>query len=214
LSPHRPESAGQPSVIVLPVPEPYGQRRVAGYAIEKSLPAAVGGFVRWLLGESGWTITERTTRDELPMAVPIQPRHICILFRRFLQYGEDVTRPYVEELEARGVSHLLVGGKSFHDREEVETMRAALAAIEWPDDDVSVFATLRGALFAIDDESLFLYRQRHKSLHPFRAQEDSEFSAIFDALTLLRRLHGRRNYRPVADTITELLTATRAPAGF
>jgi ATP-dependent exoDNAse (exonuclease V) beta subunit len=47
--------------------------------------------------------------------------------------------------------HLLVGGKSFHDREEVDTMRAALAAIEWPDDELSVFATLRGALFAIDD---------------------------------------------------------------
>ena len=80
------------------------------------------------------------------MAVPIQPRHVCILFRRFLHFGADVTRPYVEALEARGVPHLLVGGKSFHDREEVETMRAALAAIEWPDDELSVFATLRGAL--------------------------------------------------------------------
>jgi len=214
LSTHRPESPGQPSVVVLPVPEPYGQRRVAGYAIEKSLPTAVGAFVHWLLTESGWTITERTTRDELPIAIPVQPRHVCILFRRFLQYGEDVTRPYVEALEARGVPHLLVGGKSFHDREEVETMRAALAAIEWPDDDVSVFATLRGALFAIDDESLFLYRHRHKSLHPFRAADDPEYSAIVDALTLLRRLHSRRNYRPVADTITELLTATRAHVGF
>jgi ATP-dependent exoDNAse (exonuclease V) beta subunit len=214
LSTHRPESAGQPSVVVLPVPEPYGQRRVAGYAIEKSLPTAVGAFVHWLLTESGWTITERTTRDKLPMAIPVQPQHVCILFRRFLQYGEDVTRPYVEALEARSVPHLLVGGKSFHDREEVETMRAALAAIEWPDDDVSVFATLRGALFAIDDESLFLYRHRHKSLHPFRVPDDPEYSAIVDALTLLRRLHSRRNYRPVADTITELLTATRAHVGF
>src|SRR5439155_24040585 len=185
-----------------------------GYAIEKSLPAAIGAFVHWLLTASNWKVTERTVGDEMPVAVRIEPRHVCILFRRFLHYGEDVTRPYVEALEARGVPHLLVGGKSFHEREEVETMRAALAAIEWPDDDVSVFATLRGALFAIDDESLFLYRQRHKSLHPFRAQEDSEFSAIFDALTLLRRLHGRRNYRPVADTITELLTATRAHVGF
>jgi ATP-dependent exoDNAse (exonuclease V) beta subunit len=214
LSTHRPDSAAQPSVVVLPVPEPYGQRRVAGYAIEKSLPTAVGAFVSWLLKESGWTITERTMRDELPIAVPIQPRHVCILFRRFLQYGEDVTRPYVEALEARGVPHLLVGGKSFHDREEVETMRAALAAIEWPDDEVSVFATLRGALFAIDDESLFLYRQRHKSLHPFHVSNDPEFPAIVDALALLRRLHGRRNYRPVADTITDLLTATRAHVGF
>jgi ATP-dependent helicase/nuclease subunit A len=196
------------------VPEPYGQRRVAGYAIEKSLPAAVGAFVHWLLEKSGWTITERTARDELPIGIPIQPRHVCILFRRFLHYGDDVTRPYVEALEARGVPHLLVGGKSFHDREEVETMRAALAAVEWPDDEVSVFATLRGALFAIDDESLFLYRHHHKSLHPFRAAADPEYSAIVDALTLLRRLHSRRNYRPVADTITELLTATRAHVGF
>ena len=214
LSTHRPESAGQPSVVVLPVPEPYGQQRIAGYAIEKSLPTAVGAFVHWLLTASGWTITERTTRDELPIPVPIQPRHICILFRRFVHYGQDVTRGYVEALEARGVPHLLVGGKSFHDREEVETMRAALAAVEWPDDDVSVFATLRGALFAIDDESLFLYRHRHKSLHPFRIAEDPEFTAIIEALTLLRRLHNRRNYRPVADTITELLTATRAHVGF
>ncbi len=129
-------------------------------------PTAVGAFVHWLVTASGWTVTERTTRDELPIAVPIQPRHICILFRRFVHFGQDVTRRYVEALEARGVPHLLVGGKSFHDREEVETMRAALAAVEWPDDELSVFATLRGALFAIDDESLFLYRHRHKSLPP------------------------------------------------
>ena len=35
-----------------------------------------------------------------------------------------------------------------------------------------------------------------------------------DALRLLRRLHGGRNYRPVADTITQLLNATRAHVGF
>jgi ATP-dependent helicase/nuclease subunit A len=214
LQSHRPESADQPSVVVLPVPEPYGQRRVAGYAIDKSLPVAVGAFVRWLLFESGWTITERTIPDELPMSVPLQPRHVCVLFRRFLQFGRDVTRPYVEALEARGVPHLLVGGKSFHDREEVETMRAALGAIEWPDDEVLVFATLRGALFAITDETLFLHRHRHRTLHPFRVPSDPEFPEVGEALSLLRRLHGRRNYRPIADTVAELLTATRAHVGF
>ena len=80
---------------------------------------------------------------------------------------EDITRPYVQALEARGMPHLLVGGKSFHDREEVETMRAALAAIEWPDDELSVFATLRGSLFAIDDATLFEYR-RTRGASPFR----------------------------------------------
>jgi superfamily I DNA/RNA helicase len=220
----------QPSVVVLPVPEPYGQRRVAGYAIEKSLPDGVGAFVHWLLAESKWTVTERTMRDELPIPVAIEPRHICILFRRFLHFGEDVTRPYVDALEARGVPHLLVGGKSFHDREEVETIRAALAAIEWPDDELSVFATLKGSLFAIDDEPLLEFRHRFGTFHPFRvpkelggnsgqelaltAEPTAQLTAIAEALRLLQQLHRARNYRPVADTIGRLLAATRAHVGF
>ena len=78
-----------------------------------------------------------------------------------------MTRPYVRALEARGVPHLLVGGRSFHNRGEIETLRAALAAIEWPDDELSVFATLRGALFAIGDEELLEYRHRFGAFHPF-----------------------------------------------
>jgi ATP-dependent helicase/nuclease subunit A len=218
LAPYRPDNPEQPSVIVLPVPEPYGLRRVAGYAIEKSLPDAVGAFVHWLVRESRWTVTEQTKRDELPMGVPIEARHICILFRRFLHFGEDVTRAYVEALEARDVPHLLVGGKSFHGREEVETMRAALSAIEWPDDELSVFATLRGALFAIGDEALLEYRlsQPNRRLHPFSGPERvaAHLQPIVDALDLLRRLHRGRNVRPVPDTITQLLDATRAHVGF
>jgi ATP-dependent helicase/nuclease subunit A len=215
-SPYRPDMPEQPSVVVLPVPEPYGQRRVAGFAIEQSLPDGVGAFVHWLVTKSGWTVTERTIRDELPIAVPIEPRHVCILFRRFLHFGGDMTRPYVDALEARDVPHLLVGGKSFHDREEVETIRAALAAIEWPDDELSVFATLRGTLFALDDETLLAYHHRYKGFHPFRVPDEvsSEFGPVAQALRLLRRLHGGRNYRPVADTITQLLNATRAHVGF
>ena len=216
LLPDRPDTPDQPAVVALPVPEPYGQRRVAGYAIENSLPDAVGAFVQWLIEDSKWTVTERTTPDDLPIAVPIEPRHVCLLFRRFLHFGADVTRPYVEALEARGIAHLLVGGKSFHDREEVETIRAALAAIEWPDDELSVFATLRGALFALDDETLMAYRHQYKSFHPFRApaEADPQLRPVADALQLVRTLHGGRNYRPVADTVTRLLNATRAHVGF
>jgi ATP-dependent exoDNAse (exonuclease V) beta subunit len=218
LSPHRPDASEQPAVIALPVPEPYGQRRVAGYAIDRSLPDGVGAFVHWLLTRSGWTVTERTTRDELPLRVPVQPRHVCILFRRFLHFGDDVTRAYVNALEARGVPHLLVGGKSFHGREEVETMRAALAAVEWPDDELSVFATLKGALFAIGDEELIEYRfvDPKRRLHPFHVPDrvPPHLAPIADALSLLRRLHSGRNHRPVADTITQLLDATRAHVAF
>ncbi len=104
-------------------------------------------------------------------------RHICILFRRFISFGEDVTQPYVQALEARGVPHVLVGGKTFHDREEVETIRAALSAIEWPDDELSVFATLRGGLFAIGDEELLDWKQRFFEFHPFRIKPEAREAA-------------------------------------
>ena len=79
-----------------------------------------------------------------------------------------MTRPYVNAIEARGIPHLLVGGKAFHGREEVEAVRAVLAAIEWPDDELSTFAALKGPLFAIDDEHLFEFKSRFRAFHPFR----------------------------------------------
>jgi ATP-dependent helicase/nuclease subunit A len=129
-----------------------------------------------------------------------------------------MTLPYAKALEARGVDHVLVGGKTFHDREEVETIRAALAAIEWPDDELSVFATLRGSLFAIGDEELLDWKQRFPSgFHPFRIPQEASSLAhlqpIVETLKLLQKLHRRRNYIPVADTIQQLLNATRAHVG-
>jgi len=144
----------------------------------------------------------------------MEARHICLLFRRFDSFfAGDITRPYVQELEARGVRHLLVGGHSFHDREEVESVRTALNAVEWPDDELAIFATLRGALFAIGDEELLEYRQRFKRLHPFRIPGETlppRLKPIQEALQFLGQLHRQRNHCPIAQTVGELLEETRA----
>ena len=203
----------QPSVVALPVPRPYGRYSVSAMEIEKSLPSAVGAYVEWLVKHSGWTVTERRNPDE---RVALEPRHICLLFRRFVSYGEDITRKYVEALEARGIRQLLVGGKTFHDREEIETIRAALTAIEWPDDQLSVFATLRGALFGIGDEELLDYHHLARCFHPFRIprQLPVNLEPVREALQALARLHAGRNGRPAADTVATLLDHTRAHVGF
>jgi ATP-dependent exoDNAse (exonuclease V) beta subunit len=214
LAPHRDGLAGQPGIVALPVPKPYGRYGLTKFAVDGSLPEAVGAFVAWLLTESGWKVTERERPGEV---LPISARHVCLLFRRFTSWGTDVTRAYVEALEARGIPHLLVGGRSFHLREEVESLRAALAAVEWPDDELSVYATLKGPLFAIGDEELVEYRQRYRRVHPYRLPKEeapSHLRPVVDALALLRALHGVRNYRPVEDTVNRLLTATRAHAAF
>src|SRR6185369_2252741 len=152
LAPYRPGTETQPAIVALPVPQPYGDyRKVVNWMIEDSLPDAVGAFVDWLVNQSGWTVTER---DHPDVRAPIKARHVCLLFRRFRSGFSDITRPYVQALEARRVPHLLVGGSSFHNREEVEALRNALTAIEWPDDELAVFATLHGPLFAFTDSDL------------------------------------------------------------
>jgi ATP-dependent helicase/nuclease subunit A len=221
LEEHRPDVEERPSVIVLPVPRPY-KTRIAKEAINQSLPDAIAAFIAWLVNESGWKVSE----DEED--VPVKARHIAVLFRRRTQAGHDLTHEYARALESRNVAHVLAGSKSFHHREEVETLRVALTAIEWPDDELSVFATLKGSLFAIPDEALLLYRHRHGPLHPFRiigkagdgkagdqaAAGDTDAAPIVDALSILAALHRARNHRPFSATVNALLETTRAHAGF
>lgn len=236
LDRYRDELSGQPAIISLPVPRPYGRMRgrVAKYAIEESLPPAVAAHVEWLIRDSNWRVSVPGMDGATE---PLVARHICVLFRRFITWGDDVTRPYVDALEARGIPHVLVGGRTFHEREEVENMRAALAAVEWPDDELSVFATLRGPLFAIGDEELLEWRHRIGHFHPFspvvsgfvrpegavsgfRRTNPSvpdlpdRLRSIAESLSLLRTLHVARNHRPVADTVHRLLDATRAHVSF
>ena len=123
--PHRAADPGQPAVVALPVPEPYGARYVRA-ARDRAVAARRGrarsstGCSTRAAGRSPSAAAsrpvERVRQARLPAVPPLR------------QLANDVTRPYVDALEARGVPHVLVGGKAFHEREEVEAIRAALAA--------------------------------------------------------------------------------------
>jgi ATP-dependent exoDNAse (exonuclease V) beta subunit len=211
LRPDRTDHEDQPAVIALPIPRPYGRRQVTLTNLAASLPEVTGEFVRWLIADSGWTLPnpDGTRR-------PIAAGDICLLFRRFINFQDDVTEPYVEALESRGVPHLLVGGKAFHERGEVDALRTALTAIEWPGDALSVFATLRGPFFAIGEEELLAYHALGHGFRPYDVPDDAPaaLAPVVEALGVLRELNRLRNHRPVADTIGRLLEVTRAHAGF
>jgi hypothetical protein len=89
LVPVRARVPEQPAIVALPVPAPYGDfGKVVDWQIEKSLPDVTAAFVAWLVRESGWTVSASDgTR------VPIAPRHVCLLFRRFRSFETDVTTP-------------------------------------------------------------------------------------------------------------------------
>jgi len=216
LLPHRPDAPEQPSVVALPIAYPYGKSiygppQVTQAALNDAQPGAIGAFVAWLVSaECPWTVGHGSQRRK------IEASDVCLLFRRFMHFGRDITREYVEALEARGIAHLLVGGKTFHEREEVDAVRTALTAVEWPEDELSVYATLHGPLFAIGEEELLEYHSIARAFHPYRVPKElpERLQPVGQALNALRELHAARNHRPVADTIGRLISLTRAHAGF
>ncbi len=207
-----PASEAQPSVIALPMPYIHSGRYQSSKVLCAHAPNVVAAFIEFLVkGSHNWTVREGTER------VPIRPDHICVLFRRMVSWGNDLAQDYVRALEARGIEHVLVGSKSFHKREEIGSIRTALRAIEWPDDELSVFGVLRGSLFFIPDSTLLKFHHKYRRFSPFVTPvdpEDSELEPVFEALGLIRRLHSKRNERPPAETIRELLEFTRAQVNF
>lgn len=157
--------ATQPAVVALPMPYLHGPKNKSPRVAAQRAPETTAAFVEWLLRSSNWTVRDEPDNTRRPIRVD----DICILFRKTVRYAEDLTQRYVRALEARNIEHVLVGSKSFHRREEIGTVRAALRSIEWPHDELSVYSVLRGALFFISDADLFTFRQRHGRRVPISA---------------------------------------------
>ncbi|MBX7097411.1 MAG: UvrD-helicase domain-containing protein [Myxococcaceae bacterium] len=209
--------AGQPSLVALPAPRPYSEYgKLKGACVQESYADAVAAFIDFLVNRSGWKVAEAQA-DGSVAEVPVAARHVCILFKRFRQGGDDATSHYTQALEARGLPHVLVGGRSLHGREEVLALRNVLEAVEWPDDELAVYASLKGPFFALHDDALLVYRSAVGSLHPFRPVEvdalEPAAQEVAAALKVLKTLHRERNRRSIGETFAELLAATRAHAG-
>jgi ATP-dependent helicase/nuclease subunit A len=207
LSPVRPEPRSRPTVIALPVPRPFAYRGdIHEQRVREQLPELVAGLVHYMVRESGWRIPDPRTGAEVPLA----PRHIVLIARSFSVYGVDQIAPITRALDRRGIPHAHVGGRSFHMAEEIVALRAAANAIEFPDDELSVYATLRGPFLALADADLFTYRETFENLHPFRVPSDRSHlppaqDEVAGALTLLKELHEQRTRRSVEETLTDFL---------
>ncbi|MBK6518734.1 MAG: UvrD-helicase domain-containing protein [Polyangiaceae bacterium] len=211
LHPSRPRVDGAPpAVMAIPIPEPYGRRMLAKGAAKKSLPAALAGFVAWLLDESGRTLVDPHTGA----AVPIAPRHVAILLRSMSSYG--VLDELTKCLSRAGVPYVVAGRADLAGQDESHAVTTALSAIEAPDDPLLVYATLRGLLFGLSDETLFEWSLRYGPLKATtlpRTAVPQHLGGVLEALLVVSELHRLRNARPYAETLASLLHATRAHVG-
>ena len=68
----------------------YGPPQVTQYALNAAQPGALGAFVAWMLSpECTWTVGDGERRRKIIAS------DVCLLFRRFLHFGNDITREEV-----------------------------------------------------------------------------------------------------------------------
>ena len=199
-------------LLTIPVPED-GSYALSGKEISTLEPDAVGSFVGQLLASRcGVSVPGGGVRA-------IEASDICLLFRRFRDRNRFIPDAYALALARRNIPHSLAAVASYSGSPEIHALRSALTAVEFPDDEIAVYATLRGPLFAISDEELLLFIERRGKPRagPQRAlAEDAPpwERTVVEELDFLGELHRERNRRPLALTIQRLLDRNRGETGF
>jgi ATP-dependent exoDNAse (exonuclease V) beta subunit len=198
---------GQPGVVALPVPRPYGKKQLSKDAVSRSLPVAIADAVAYLL--------EGPLRIEDPRTGALRPilaQDVAILFRQIVDWGENRTTVVSEALSARGIPHIALGGVGLGERAEAHALVTALSAIEDPRDALLVYATLKGLLFGLSDELLLGWHLRFGGLRPLSppiTALPARFEPVAAALRLLAELHRSRNRLSPGETLQRLLDETQ-----
>ena len=162
--PFRDEPPGRPTVVALPVPRPYADWGKIVKLQDRRVVSRRGRRLRRLADQQE-RLDDHRAREARASRCAVQARHVCLLFKRF-QSSATTSRGRTCARSRRGTSRTCWSAAARStQREEVLALRNALAAIEWPDDELSVYATLRGPFFALGDDALLAFRHQHGRLH-------------------------------------------------
>ena len=132
-----------------------------------------------------------------------QPGDVAILLPTFTFVGL-----YEQALREAGLPYRVDGGRTFFNRREVLDTLAVLQALDTAADPVAVYSALHGQLFAFSDDDLYEYHAAGGEFDYLGAAAPAGFPDIAAALADLRALHERRNLRPPAETLDDLVRRT------
>ncbi len=135
---------------------------------------------------------------------PAVPGDVAILLPSFTHVGH-----YEQALREAGLPYRVEGGRTFFGRREVLDYLAVLQAVDTAADPVAVYAALHSQLFAFSDDDLYAFRAAGGAFDYLGGEGPEGFPEITAALADLRILHERRNLRPPAETLDELVRRTR-----
>ena len=132
------------------------------------------------------------------------PGDVAILLPSFTHVGH-----YEQALREAGLPYRVEGGRTFFGRREVLDSLAVLQALDTAADPVAVYAALHSQLFAFSDDDLYAFSAAGGTFDYLDGEPPPGFPEIAAALSDLRALHERRNLRPPAETLDDLVRRTR-----
>lgn len=201
--PSRREAMPRPGVVLLTPPPEFNRAETSAMEARESEARSIAALISGMAGGSsgdGWQVAD--PRDKGPR--PVRYRDIALLFPALT--GIDA---YEEALKARGIPYRLEGGKEFYLRQEIRSLLCCLKAVDDPADQISLVSALRSFLFGYSDEEIFLFVSSGRPLNYLQEIKEGE-SGFAETFSFLRRLHDRRNSRPVSGTVAELLAHAKA----
>ncbi len=111
---------------------------------------------------------------------------------------------YAQALEALGVPYEASGGSAFSETPEVRRLSELASCLGDPDDAVATVGILRGPLFGIRDEDLFLHHKARGSFR-FAGASLAGHEPVLGALGKLGRLHALTRRLPPAAALEAIL---------
>lgn len=123
-------------------------------------------FIDWALdGNFEISRTEEETREG--ESKKARPGDFMILLR----YKEHLP-VYARALEARGIPYEISGGGAFKESEELKHLFNLLFAVAEPEDEVALFAALRGIFYGVSDDLLYRF-QKEGGVFSYLAPQDN-----------------------------------------
>lgn len=162
----------------------------------------IAGWIKWAL--SGNVTIERSEEEinagKTSVALPED-------FMILLHYKAHLPT-YGRALEMRGIPYEILGGTGFNRSEEVGLVLTLLQAVAEPDDQVSLIATVRGALFGVSDDMLYRFKKSggvFSYLPEAQCEDEAVQQVIESRFSELRQFHQWARTRPPASAVRLIL---------
>jgi ATP-dependent helicase/nuclease subunit A len=154
---------------------------------------AVARWIRWAI-DTGWP-----TGGAGDSPRPARAADFLVLTAQ-----RDNLELYAREMERLGIAVDVSGSKAFRISEGLRVLRPFLAAVQDPDDDVSIVAFLVGPLSGVDDDALYRFRRAGGRFSYLVDAPSGSDPRILRGFALLREAWDDTRHQPPATALSRI----------